>query len=210
MKFHAALFDLDGVIVNSEPFHEEAFGTVLSKHGYTLTHDDYLHYFAGKTDEAGFESMMQNVTSMPSLQQLMNEKAAAFIRQATAGMEAYPNVPKIIRELHDQDVKLALVTGSLRHEAELALKLTGILDLFAVIVSAEDIANSKPNPEGYLMASHALTVPAAECVVIEDSPIGVKAAKSAGMFCIAVTTTHSPEELSDASEIVDTLSISQF
>lgn len=107
-------------------------------------------------------------------------------------------------------MKLALVTGSLRVEAEIALKACGIGDCFDVVIAAEDVGLGKPNPEGYLKAIDLLNVSPEESIIVEDSPSGIKAAKAAGIDCIAVTNTHARNELSDATSVVDSLSLSSF
>jgi sugar-phosphatase len=117
----------------------------------------------------------------------------------------YPGAIELIHGLAKQKVPLALVTGSLRSEAEIVLKTFDIAKYFTKVITAEDTTLAKPNPEGYLKAAVALECDPTDCIVIEDSPNGVRAARAAGMKCLAVTTTHLPDELSEANSIVDRL-----
>lgn len=205
MSYEAVLFDMDGVIVNSEPLHVAAFQATLKRYGHDLSDEQYKQHFAGRTDEAGFRQYFDFIGETVELPVIMDEKAKVYLDLAADQLVPYPGVIEFIRELAAQKVPLALVTGSLRAEAEVTLKAFGITNLFEAIVAAEDISQSKPNPEGYLKGAKALGIPPADCIVIEDAPSGVKAASAAGMRCLAVTTTHSKEELKGATLIIDQL-----
>jgi beta-phosphoglucomutase len=207
MNYEAILFDMDGIIVDSEPLHVAAFQATLRQYKHDLTQDDYLTHFAGKTDEAGFKQYFDFVGETVDLSVIMDEKAKTYLALASDQLTPYPGVIDVIRALAEQRTPLALVTGSLRAEAEVTLKAFGITDCFSTIIAAEDIEHSKPNPEGYKKAAQLLGVDIANCVVIEDSPSGVAAAKAAGARCLALTTTHTPQELHNATRIVDQLRI---
>jgi beta-phosphoglucomutase len=209
MKYKAALFDMDGVILDSEPLHVAAFQATLDRHGYKLSTKDYKEHFAGKTDEAGFESYFNFINETVEIPVIMGEKARKYLELAGDQLVPYTGIVPLIRNLADI-IPLALVTGSLRAEAEVALKAFEITDCFKVIIAAEDISQSKPNPEGYNKAAARIGVSLEKCVVIEDSPSGIKAALAAGIECIAVTNTHTKEDLSHATIVVDKLELSMF
>jgi beta-phosphoglucomutase len=205
MNYKAVLFDMDGVIVDSEPLHVAAFQATLKNYGHDLTDEQYKQHFAGRTDEAGFKQYFDFIDETVELPVIMDEKAKAYLELAADQLVPYPGVIEFIRDLAEHKVPLALVTGSLRVEAEVTLKAFGITDLFNAIIAAEDTSQSKPNPEGYLKGAKALGFEPADCIVIEDAPSGVKAASAAGVCCLAVTTTHTEEELKEATLIVDQL-----
>jgi HAD superfamily hydrolase (TIGR01509 family) len=207
MSYKAVLFDMDGVIVDSEPLHVAAFQATLRNHGHELSDEQYKQHFAGKTDEAGFRQYFDFIGETVDLPIIMDEKAKAYLELASDQLIPYPGVVELIRELSGQNVPLALVTGSLRAEAQTVLKAFAITDFFRAIIAAEDIAQSKPSPEGYLKGAKVLGVKPADCIVIEDAPTGVRAARAAGMRCIAVINTHSPEELEGATLIMDQLKV---
>lgn len=209
MTYKAVLFDMDGVILDSEPLHVAAFQATLKEYGHDLSDKDYKDFFAGRTDKEGFERYFTFINESVELPVVMDEKTRAYIALAADQLQAYPGVVSIIKELSRQ-MKLALVTGSLRVEAEIALKACGIEDCFDAMIAAEDVEHGKPNPEGYLKAIHLFDVSTEESVIVEDSPSGVKAARAAGIDCIAVTNTHTRNELSDATSVVDSLTLSSF
>jgi HAD superfamily hydrolase (TIGR01509 family) len=101
---------------------------------------------------------------------------------------------------------MAVVSGAPRREVRQVLERFGLSDYFSQIITGEDITLSKPHPEGYLKAAAMLQVPPSACVVVEDAPNGIKAAKRAGMDCIAITTSHDEHELSAADWVVRRLS----
>lgn len=205
MNYKAVLFDMDGVIVDSEPLHVAAFQATLKRYGHDLTDGQYKQHFADKTDEAGFAHYFEFINETVHMPTIMDEKAKAYLELAADQLVPYPGVIELIQEQAERNMPLALVTGSLRAEAEATLTAFNIAALFSVIVAAEDIAHSKPSPEGYVKAAKALGVDPADCVVIEDAPSGVKAAKAAGIRCLAVTTTHTKDELREASEVIEQL-----
>lgn len=209
MMYQAILFDMDGVIINSEPLHVAAFQAVLGQYGLALSEDDYKHYFAGKTDESGFRDYLDFINLTVDLQVIMQEKAEEYVRLAVKKLAGYPGVADLIQQL-SQKTQLALVTGSSKVEADTALAALDITDCFAVIVSADDVVNGKPEPEGYLQAVARLGVDPSQCVIIEDSPSGIRAAKAAGIQSIGVTNTHSAEELRGADVVVRSLDLSMF
>jgi HAD superfamily hydrolase (TIGR01509 family) len=205
MHYKAVLFDMDGVIVDSEPLHVAAFQTILKRYGHDLSKEKYKQHFAGRTDEAGFKQYFDFIGESVELPVIMDEKARAYLELAADQLVPYPGVIDFIRDLVLHDIPLALVTGSLRAEAEATLKAFNLTNSFEVIIAAEDISQSKPSPEGYLKAAKTLGCEPIDCIVIEDAPSGVKAASAAGMRCLAITTTHTEEELQEAAFITDQL-----
>lgn len=205
MDYRAVLFDMDGVIVDSEPLHAEVYKQTLRRHGHELTDEQYKMYFFGKTDEAGLRHYFEvmRITDDPSI--ILAKKAEAYLEFAANKLVPHQEVVELIYDLVERKVALALVTGSVRADAELTLQTLNIKDHFTVVISAEDIANSKPHPEGFLKGAKALGVSPDKCIVIEDAPCGVQAAKAAGMRCIAVTSGHSADELQDATLVLDWL-----
>lgn len=205
MSYQAVLFDMDGVIVDSEPLHVAAFQTTLTSYGFNLSPDQYKEHFAGRTDEAGFKRYFDFIGETVELPVIMDKKAKAYLALAADELKPYPGVIECIQDLVKRNIQLALVTGSLQLEAEITLKAFDLTDHFSAIIAAEDVEYGKPDPEGYLKGAQALGMAPADCIVIEDSPKGVQAAKAAGIRCLAVTNTHTNEELADATHIVDQL-----
>lgn len=205
MKYQAVLFDMDGVVVDSEPVHEAAFRVTLRQYGHRLSENQYKQHFLGRTDEAGLQSYFDFVGETVDFPVVLDTKAREYLKLAADQLVPYLGALAFIRDLRARDIPLALVTGSLRAEADIVLKSFDLMAAFSAVIAAEDIHKSKPDPEGYLKGAAALGVAAEDCVVIEDAPSGVKAARAAGIRCVAVTNTHVVDELSEATFITNSL-----
>jgi HAD superfamily hydrolase (TIGR01509 family) len=144
------------------------------------------------------------------LEELVKRKKAYFEPVLRRNLQLFPGVVQFIREAAET-YPLAIASGALRHEVELIVQHAGVRDCFQVIVTAEDFANSKPHPEPFLKALRLLNekredkIQPHECLVIEDSFHGVRAAHRAGMRCLAVTNSYPQEQLSEAERVVESL-----
>ena len=137
--------------------------------------------------------------------ELMAASSAHFHAPHQPPLGPLAGAVELVRLIGAAGVPLALVTSAGRRYAEQTLTELGVRPLFSVVVTAEDVTVGKPDPQGYRAAARGLGVPPAACVVFEDAPAGVAAAKAAGMYCVAVGTTHSPEELAAADQVVPDL-----
>jgi beta-phosphoglucomutase len=200
--YAAVLFDMDGVILDSEPLHYQATKKVLAAHGHQLDYITYKRHFGGQTDKEGFEQYGVLIGKSAEVAAMLIEKAHAY-QQIVAVQQLTPcaGTVEYIRWLAQEGLPMALVTGSLRSEAELVLQSFNLGGVFTTVITAEDVAHGKPHPEGYLKGAAALGVQPQLCVVIEDAPPGIRAANAAGMHCIALTTTYAESELQEAHAI---------
>lgn len=209
MKFSAVMFDMDGVIVDSEPAHERAFITTLGTLGITMDSHDYVRYFSGKPCPQAVTEFLASRAISLDVDTIMDSKEQWYLDHAFDTISGYENTISFIKSWPTHP-PYGLVTSSLRRITRPTLARYELADVFATIVTLDDIRNGKPDPEGYLLAASNLKLDTASCAVIEDSPTGVSAAKRAGMYCIALTTTHSKNQLTEADVIVDTLTPDLF
>ncbi len=128
---------------------------------------------------------------------------------ATSELTAMPGVVDVVRALRERGMTLAITSSAVRSSIETILIRLGLRDAFALIVDGSEVAHGKPDPEAYLLTARKLGVRPEECVVVEDSHVGVLAAKRAGMYCIAVRNPHAQvfQDLSAASLVVDSMSV---
>ena len=203
----AVLFDMDGVLVDSEPVHAAALDDVLGLHGLSpCTLEDYEVFFLGKTDRTGLDAYLRaRLAEPPDLEVLLAEKAAAFARRFAAEVRVFPDGVGTLRALAERGYRVAIATGGLDAEIAMVVALTGLAPYVAARVSGDEVPDGKPNPAPYLLAAQRLGVPPERCVVVEDAPAGVAAAKAAGMRCLAVDRTGQPERLVAADRIVERL-----
>lgn len=211
----ALLFDFDGVIVNTEPLHYQAFQQVLDPLGLGFTWNEYHEHYIGYDDRDAlrerFRHAEQELTST-RFAELMEAKAKAFADLAQGdGCKPYPGVVELILSAGDA-VPLAICSGARRCDIDPVLATIKLADSFDLIVSADDVQASKPNPESYVTAVERLArefplngITASTCVAIEDTPAGVRAARKAHCQVLAVTNTYPPDKLAEAHVAVRTL-----
>jgi HAD superfamily hydrolase (TIGR01509 family) len=205
----AVLFDFNGVLVDDEELHFEAFREVLGKHGLTLDRARYYAELLGFDDAGLFRAALPGIDDH-SLERLIADKARAYAAGCETGLRLFAGARELVVALHERGVHLGVVSGALRREIEGALARFGLADRFDFVVSAEDATRCKPDPLPYLTGLEHLrgrgdARSASECVVIEDSPPGVAAARAAGMKVVAVAHTVAPEALADADLVVPVL-----
>ncbi len=194
------IFDMDGVLIDSEPLHCRATQEILAGYGVTMTEADYYGRYIAYSDWEIMELLLPDAAARPAAAEAKSRRYLALV---ASGVTAFPDGLALLSRTDGWRVGLA--TGSMRYEAELALTSLGIRDRFQTIVTREDCVNGKPDAEPFLRAAQGLGVPPARCVVIEDSPGGIRAAKAAGMYCVAVTHSCPGDQLREADVVVDTL-----
>ncbi|MBI1908782.1 MAG: HAD family phosphatase [Deltaproteobacteria bacterium] len=210
----AILFDFDGVLVDNEPIHLKMFQKVLAEEGVRLTRQDYYTKYLGMDDKGCFSAVLKAAgrpTSVAYLHLLTRRKTRCYKEFVAKHLKFLPGVKEFIQEASKNSC-LGIVSGALREEILLILGLGGLKKYFSVIVSAEDVKNGKPNPEGYLLglkklsAFHKEKIFPRETLVVEDSLWGIEAAHRAGIKCLAVTTSYPASQLKKADWVVKELS----
>jgi HAD superfamily hydrolase (TIGR01509 family) len=196
----AVIFDMDGVLINSEPVHFLATQEILATYGVAMTEADYFGRYIVYSDWEIMELLLPDASARPAAAQAKSQR---YLELVASGIPAFPDGLGLL--IRTDGWRVALATGSMRTEAELALGSLGIRERFHAIITREDCVQGKPNPEPFLRAAGELGVAPARCVVIEDTPGGVQAAKAAGMTCVAVTHSCPREQLSGADLVVDDL-----
>jgi len=198
----AVIFDMDGVIVDSEPMHIEAEKQTLLKHGIKITTEE-LRSYTGTTAEFEFNDLIRKYKLNTTTDSLFREKERVLFRLLAGKTQPTKGVLDLIRNLKKHGFKLGIATSGHRKLAHYYLDKLGIEQLFDTVVCSEDITHSKPDPEIFLKAAKKLGVDPAECVVIEDSKLGIEAATEAGMKRIGYRNPNSGnQDLSNADLVI--------
>lgn len=214
----AILFDFNGVLVDDEPIHLEMFQRVLGEEGVSLTAGDYYARYLGLDDRSCFAAVLTAAGEQPSVPRLMRliTRKSSYYRERIReqGYPLFPGAAELVRELAAAGRMLGVVSGALRDEVEGALRQAGLRDLFKVLITAEDVAEGKPAPEGYLRALEDLnSVPPLperlihphEVLAVEDSPAGLAAAAEVGFVTLGVAQSFPAARLRDADAVADRL-----
>jgi len=199
----AIIFDADGIVIDTEPLYAKGDRDFFTSLGVIHNTDDYRHYLTGKSLQDG-TAKLQEMYGFPGTPAELYEKRLACVKKYYKDVQFVPGFQKFFTVIKDK-YKTAVATASnvdLFAIADSGLHLTEMFN--GHVYYLKDVGNlSKPAPDIFLHAAKMLGVKPEECVVLEDAVNGVQAAKSAGMRCIALTTTHSRSMLNKADLIVD-------
>ena len=196
----AVVFDCDGVLVDSEPLSEHAWREALAEHGVDLG-DDFSRW-VGTTDESIAVSFSAEAGVSPTR---LADRAAAILveRLREDPVPVFGDAVEALERATANGMPLGVATNSERWRLEAILKSAGLDAAFSVAVTADDVASPKPEPDVYLLAASLLGVDPSRCLVVEDSPTGVAAARAAGMRVVAVDRgVFDPVLLAPATRIV--------
>jgi beta-phosphoglucomutase len=202
MPLKAVLFDFNGIILDDEPIHKQLIEDLLINENLRPQPDEFQQFCLGRSDRACLRDILTErgrFVSETYLEKLITLKSQAYCQQLEELVELplFPGLEEILVQLETAQIKLAIVTGALEAEVKAILNRVQLLDYFPVIVAAENITKSKPDPEGYLLAVKQLNqhypelqLTPANCLAIEDTFVGITAAKQAGIAVVGVANTY--------------------
>lgn len=184
--FDAFIFDMDGVLIDSETFYSEMEQINFKQLGLNISHEEHITYQGTATDEMWKKIKDKHYLpyTIEELVKMTNDLTIPVFKNM-GKMEPMPGVVNLLDKLKSQKIPLALASSSFPEVIEIVLDKTGLRDYFDVVVNSRMVGKSKPAPDIFLLALKKLNLSPEKCIVIEDSKNGITAAKSAGMFCIA-------------------------
>jgi beta-phosphoglucomutase family hydrolase len=194
----AAIFDMDGVLVNNSQFHRKAWRRLSREEGFALTDPEFWRQAIGRPVEEAVPRILGRAVPPGEAVRLARRKTALYHELADGHAPPVPGVVDFVHALAAAGVPRALATSAVADSAARILEGLGLAAAFPVQVTAGHVRRGKPDPEVYLTAAARLGVPPAACVVFEDAVVGVEAACRAGMAVVALTTAHAAAELRDA------------
>jgi len=200
----AVIWDMDGVIVDTAPYHEEAWRETFRKRGIEFTDEDFRRSF-GQRNDTIISGVLGQTPFQEVIDAIADEKEAGFRRKIHRHIAPLPGVIELLKALAAAGFLQALASSAPLPNVRLIMKDLGIEGYFGGMVTEKDVTEGKPSPQGFLLAARRLGVNPGDCIVIEDAVVGVAAAKRAGMGCLAVTNTHLRNRLEEADLIVDSL-----
>ncbi|MDJ0511559.1 MAG: HAD family phosphatase [Crocosphaera sp.] len=198
----AVIFDLNGVIINDEAIHQQLINDILLGENIRTDPSEYQELCLGRSDRACLLDILHRrgrVASDDYLDKLIEAKTLAYRQRIDSLKEIpiYPELKDFLSYLQQHNLRIGLVTGALSSEAKFILDKAGILNYFEVTVGADEVVRSKPQPDGYLLAverfnqlDNTLQLTPENCLVIEDSPVGIEAAKRAKMQVVGIANTY--------------------
>jgi len=200
----AVIWDMDGVIADTAPYHFKAWQEAFQERGVSFTEDDFRRNFGQRNDTIIRNTLGEDISS-GEIDAITTEKEENFRQRVKDNIKPLPGSVKLIKALKERGFVQALASSAPIENIQLITRGLGIENFFQVIVSGREVKEGKPSPQGFLLAAKKLEVKPQSCVVIEDAIAGVLAAKRGNMHCVAVTNTHPKMSLKEADLVVNTL-----
>lgn len=195
----AVIWDVDGTLVDTGELHFRAWVELAESIQQPFTRADFAATFGWRNPEI-IPKLFGTHRSEQEVIELGDRKEAIYRAEAAKGVNLLPGVNALLAKLHATGFKQAIGSSAPRHNLDLILELTNSASYFDAVIAMEDTQNGKPHPEVFLRGAERLGVPPARCLVMEDAPAGVQAARAGGMKCIGITFVghHSAEKLKAA------------
>lgn len=201
MAYRGVIFDMDGTLIHSTEADFQAWRRVCLDYNLDLTWEKYFPMLGMKSVDFVKKFMLLDDELVASVLQAKANYFDDYV--AETGIEPVQDVISLLKEIKAQGYKIAIATSSRRYKANTVLNRLSLVEYFDIITTGEEVHNSKPAPDIFLLAADRLGLNPAECIVFEDAATGVKAAKQAGAFTIAITSTHPKEQLQEADLVIE-------
>jgi len=195
MNQFAFVFDMDGVIVDTNPYHKISLGEFAAKYGYFLSEEDLIKKIYGRTNKEWIPNLLGRTLSAEEVSRYGEEKEKMFRDLYEKEIVEVKGLTKFLEEATRLNIIMAIGTSAPRSNVDFVLKHTGIGKYFSVILDESHVTHGKPNPEIYINCAASLNLPTSKCIVFEDSLSGVAAGRAAGSPVVGVATTHTAQEL---------------
>ena len=199
-KFKGVLFDFDGVLADTMEDHFSAWNHALGVYKVMIARDDFFP-LEGMPVMAMASEICRITGADPAISQtILKNKDGHYLKNHQ--FRLYPGVEEIIDKLHREKTPLGIVSGGRRERITASVR-ADFLNKFKTLIAGEDTPRGKPFPDPYEEAARRIGCKAPECVVVENAPLGIRAAKAAGAYCIAIASTVSREKLQEADTVID-------
>jgi len=190
------IFDMDGTLVHNMHFHRQAWYAFLERHGIDVVDEDFDRKNAGTIVEI-VPRFFEGLTDHAEIMRLGMEKEALYREIYRPHVHPLPGLRNFLEAARNGGLKLALATAADQGNIDFTLEELGIVSHFDAITGSEEVSKGKPDPEVFLVSARKLGLSPSECIVFEDSHVGIQAGLAAGMDVIGMATTHTRAELKE-------------
>lgn len=195
MKNFAVIFDMDGVICHTNPYHSLAFQSFFGKRGLNPTNEEFSQHMFGKSNSYILKHFLGREIVGEEFKAFEFEKESLFREIYADNIETIPGYLDFLNSLKNKNIKTGVATSAPRANLDLIMNFLGFENQMESILASENVKKHKPDPEVYITSAINLNVPISNCVVFEDSFSGVTAALNANMKVVGVLSSHTKEEL---------------
>jgi beta-phosphoglucomutase family hydrolase len=201
-ELKAAIFDLDGTLLDNNEVHLVAWKKYLKESGLEFTDDEYKEKISGRTNLDAVQQIYKKEMTEEEASKYYLEKEKIYREMYEADIAPIAGLEGFLQELKDQGITMAIATSGIQVNIDFMFDHVPIQKYFKEIINSSHICKGKPDPEIFLRTAEALQIAPENCIVFEDSISGVAAGKAAGMKVVALTTTHIPDELENADVVI--------
>jgi beta-phosphoglucomutase family hydrolase len=198
----AVIFDLDGTLIDNNPYHIKAFKAFYDKIGKPFTIEEYKQHINGRVNREIFDYVFNTTLSPEQSEAYTNEKESLYRELYTEHIKPIDGLIDFLEELEKANVPKAIATSGIIPNINFMFEHIPIRNYFYSVIDSTQIAQGKPHPEIFLKAAISLNAVPSECIAFEDSVAGIRSAKAAGMKVVVLTTTHTAKEMKDADLII--------
>ncbi|UZR93427.1 HAD family hydrolase [Chondrinema litorale] len=199
----AAIFDMDGVIVDSNPFHKIALDQFTAKYGITMSEEELHSKLYGRRNEEWIPHFFKKELTKKEVADYGSEKEELFREIYKDDVLAVAGLEALLIKFKEAGIPCAVGTSAPPENADFILDKTNLRKYFQAVLDSRDVSIGKPHPDIYLKAAERLQVPPNQCIVFEDALPGVEAGLAAGAKVVGVATTHSHKELAHTDLVID-------
>lgn len=197
----AFLFDLNGTMIDDMQYHIRAWHEILNSLGADLSYERTKSECYGRNDEL-LERIFPGRFSQEEKTKMIRSKEERYQNEFKPHLKLLPGLEDFLKKSHEQGIEMAIGSAAIPFNIDFVLDGLDIRDYFNIIISADDVAHSKPDPETYLLCADELGIDYSNCIVFEDAPKGVESALNAGMQSVVITTLHKPEEFVQYNNVI--------
>jgi len=210
MNICAALFDLDGTLINNNPYHLLAWKKYLQDKQINISDENYKKHINGRTNKDAIEYLYGRKMNDEEAMQYALEKEAIYRELYAPHIKPINGLTEFLQALKDAGIKMAIATSGIIPNIEFLFEHIPIQNYFDAVIHSGHIKKGKPDPEIYLTTAFTLHVKPANCLVFEDAAVGIAAANAAGMKTVAITTTQTLQDLHQADYIIGDFSAKEL
>jgi HAD superfamily hydrolase (TIGR01509 family) len=200
-NYSAFLFDLNGTMIDDMHFHVRAWYRILNELGANISVEQTKKECYGKNHEL-LERVFPGRFTLEEKDRMSFEKEKQYQKEFAPVLRLTDGLEDFLKQSYNKGIKMAIGSAAIRFNIDFVLDGTNTRNYFDAIISADDVARSKPDPETWIRCAETLNVSPAECLVFEDAPKGVESAKNANMNAMVITTMHQPEEFSQYDNVI--------
>jgi len=202
MKVNAAIFDLDGTLIDNNSYHLQSWLQYLKDMNREMSEEEYKANVNGRTNKDVIEYIYQRKMDDKEAMKYAHEKEAIYRQLYAPYIKPVAGLLELLEKLRSLSIPMAIATSGIQVNIDFLFEHIPIRSYFDVIVNSAHISKGKPDPEIYIKTAELLKVSPAECLVFEDAVVGINSARAAGMKVVGVLTTHKAEELSGADILI--------